>query len=331
MNTYHVLRNNWQPTASLETIQFKARLLQNIRAFFAQRAVLEVDTPILSRAAITDPNLHSFSTQFIDQTLYMHTSPEFFMKRLLAAGSGDIYQVCKVFRDDELGSRHNPEFTMLEWYRQSIDDLQLIDEIEQLFQYLVDILAPELSLASSTRLSYQQAFQQTLNIDPLNADVPALKQCAIDQGIEIPAGMSETDKDNWLDWLVTQVVAPSFSKQALTYLYHYPASQAALAKVNPQHPEVAHRFEVFYGELELANGFYELTDAELQAQRFNAENQLREKNDQPLMPVDKQLLEALRHGLPTCSGVAIGLDRLLMVLLNKNNIEDVLTFSMKNV
>ena len=306
-------------------------MLQNIRAFFSERKVLEIETPILATTAITDPHLESLKTECTNQSLYLHTSPEFFMKRFLAAYNEDIFQICKVFRDDEYGVNHNPEFAMLEWYRIGFDHHRLLDEIEQLFLFLVTQLDVEISSPDVVRVTYQQAFQQTLNIDPLVATSQDLKQCCDDFNIEIPLGMNESDKDMWLDWLMTQAVAPSFSKNGFTFLYDYPASQAALAKLNDDDARVAHRFEVFFGKLELANGFNELTDADQQAARFEAENQLREQRGQEKMPLDKSLLAALKHGMPACAGVAVGLDRLLMVLLAKQNIKDVLTFSFENV
>jgi len=320
-------KNDWMPSASLQTLKQRARMLQSIRAFFAARHLLEVETPVLSRAAITDPHLHSFRTRYLQQSLYLQTSPEFFMKRLLAAGSGDIYQVCKVFRDDEQGSNHHPEFSMLEWYRQGFDHHALMDEMEQLLKGLM--LDAGQGWQAPVRLSYRQAFLDVLAVDPLTATAADLEQLAIAQQIEIPIGMDDASKDSWLDWLMTQAIAPSFSKQGFTFLYDYPASQAALARISHKDPRVAHRFELFFAELELANGFYELTDAEEQAQRFAVENQQRVAMALPAMPVDECLLDALVAGLPDCSGVAIGLDRLLMVLLGVATVHDTLSFSLE--
>jgi elongation factor P--(R)-beta-lysine ligase len=327
VNMSHELRNNWKPSASIDAIKVRARMLQSLRAFFAEQSVLEVETPVLSQAAITDPHLQSFSTEFLNQRYYLHTSPEFFMKRLLASGSGDIYQVCKVFRDDEQGKNHNPEFTMLEWYRLDFDHHQLMDEVENFLHQSLKALSSRIDGQSVTRISYQQAFLDTLGIDPLDTHINALKNITEQNNIAIPVGMSEQNKDMWLDWLMTQAIAPAFSKQGFTFLYDYPASQAALAKISETDSRVAHRFEVFFGELELANGFYELTDAVEQEQRFNDENKKRVELNMPEMPVDENLLAALDAGLPECSGVAIGLDRLLMVLLEKNDIGDVMGFS----
>ena len=322
----HESKNNWYPSASPEVLHLRARVLQSIRAFFTARDSLEVETPVLSSAAITDPHLHSFKTEFLNNSYYLHTSPEFFMKRLLAAGSGDIFQICKVFRDDEQGRNHNPEFSMLEWYRTGYDHHRLMDELELLLSELVNNHAGQLEWQQPDRLSYQQAFMQTLGIDPLQATAEQLQQIAEQESIEIPVGMDESDRDMWLDWLLTQKIAPSFSKSAFTFLFDYPASQAALARINAEDPRVAHRFEVFWGELELANGFYELTDAREQRERFESENAARLEQGMPVMPVDEALLQALEYRLPSCSGVAVGLDRLLMVLTGNTRIAEVLAF-----
>jgi lysyl-tRNA synthetase class 2 len=305
-------------------------MLQNLRAFFAERRVLEVETPLLSAAAITDPNLHSLPSACCGRQLFLHTSPEFFMKRLLAAQHRDVYQVCKVFRDDEQGRLHNPEFSMLEWYRQGFDHFQLMDEIQQLLQNLWQALTGT-EAPVTRRLTYQQAFMDALAIDPLVASCEQLQNCARQHRLEIPIGMDLLDRDMWLDWLLTQRVFPTFDKRAFTYLYDYPASQAALARLSPEDPRVAERFEVFYGELELANGFHELADAALQRQRFEQENSRRQRQGKPAMPLDQHLLQALQAGMPDCAGVALGLDRLLMVLLGKHRIDDVLSFSFDRV
>ncbi len=311
---------DWQPGASLGNLKARARLLQGIRAFFVEHEVLEVETPVLSPAGNTDPQLHSFVTHFRGKDYYLQTSPEFYMKRLLAAGSGDIFQVARVFREDEQGRNHNPEFSMLEWYRLGFDHHQLMDEIENLVTRLLSLKT------EFQRYSYQQMFQQTLGIDPLEASAVELKDCAQRQGIEIPYGMDENDKDMWLDWFMVEKITPAFARDRFTFIYDYPASQAALARLSPKDPRVAHRFELFYGELELANGFYELTDAEEQARRFEDENRLRKERGLPLVPSDSALIAALRAGLPECSGVALGIDRLLMLLSGAEHISEVIGF-----
>lgn len=316
---------NWEPGASLHALQQRARVLQSIRAFFAQRGLLEVDTPILSNAAITDPQLESFHTQFAGRDYFLHTSPEFYMKRLLAAGSGDIYQIARVFRADEVGRYHNPEFSLLEWYRLGLDHQALMDEMQQLINELfVQFGHKQLRFS---RLSYRQAFINQLAIDPLQASAEQLAACASAQQIETPIGMNINDKDMWLDWLMVVAVAPGFDQQDMTFIYDYPASQAALARLSNEDPRVAHRFELFYGELELANGFYELLDADEQLARFYKENDLRKQRGQNIMPIDMQLIAALKSGLPDCAGVAMGLDRLLMVLTGASSISEVISFT----
>lgn len=317
--------NNWKPGASLYALQQRARILQSIRAFFAQRDLLEVETPILSDAAITDPQLESFHTRFAGRDYYLHTSPEFYMKRLLAAGSGDIYQIARVFRADEVGRYHNPEFSLLEWYRLGLDHQGLMDEMQQLISELFAQFSDK--PLRFTRLSYRQAFINQLAIDPLQAGAEELAACASEQQIETPVGMNLNDKDMWLDWLMVAAVAPGFDPQGMTFIYDYPASQAALARLSDDDPRVAHRFELFYGELELANGFYELLDPDEQLARFHKENVLRKQRGQNVMPIDMQLIEALKSGLPDCAGVAMGLDRLLMVLMDARSISEVIGFT----
>lgn len=317
--------NNWKPGASLHALQQRARVLQSIRAFFAQQDVLEVETPILSDTAITDPQLESMHTQFSGRDYYLHTSPEFYMKRLLAAGIGDIYQIARVFRADEVGRYHNPEFSLLEWYRLGLDHQALMDDMQQLIGELFAQFSD--SPVGFKRLSYRQAFINQLAIDPLQASAEELAACANAQQIETPIGMNVNDKDMWLDWLMVAVVAPGFDQQNMTFIYDYPASQAALARLSKDDPRVAHRFELFYGELELANGFYELLDADEQLVRFQQENAIRKQRGQQEMPIDMQLIAALESGLPDCAGVAMGLDRLLMVLIGASSISEVIGFT----
>ncbi len=314
---------HWQPSGSLENLKIRARLLQSIRAFFAERKVLEVETPALSPASVTDPQLQSFITRYSQSDYYLQTSPEFYMKRLLAAGSGDIYQIARVFRLDEKGRHHNPEFSLLEWYRLAFDHHQLMDEVEQLLQCCMSF---EVTVR---RVSYQQAFQQALEIDPLTSDAQQLQACALQHQIEVPQGMTVDDKDMWLDWLMVSAVAPAFEKDRFIFIYDYPASQAALARLSSEDARVAHRFELYYGELELANGFYELTDAAEQRRRFESENLEREKSGLSPVPIDERLLSALESGLPDCAGVALGLDRLLMLMTEAGSISEVMGFSVE--
>ncbi|MDH5392025.1 MAG: EF-P lysine aminoacylase EpmA [Gammaproteobacteria bacterium] len=314
--------HHWQAIADIDVMQHRARMLQSIRAFFAASDVLEVDTPSLSAAAVTDLHIESFATRMRQQTCYLQTSPEYPMKRLLASGFPSIYQICKVYRREEAGVFHNPEFNLLEWYRLAFDYRQLMTEVGVLLQQLSADAGQKIDCIE---LSYQQAFMQAVQLDPLNTTVEDCRQCCLQRQIEIPQGISEHDLDEWLDWILTQAVAVNFSTQAYTLLYDYPASQCALAKISDDGLR-AERFEVFYGELELANGFTELTDATEQRQRFAADNQKRKKAGLLPMPVDEHFLAALEAGLPECAGVAIGLERLLMVLTAKTRLSEVMAF-----
>lgn len=319
----------WRPAADWATLRLRAELLRRIRAFFAARGVLEVETPLLSAAAITDSHLSSFATVYSGpgprhgQTLYLHTSPEFPMKRLLAAGSGCIYQIARVFRDGEAGRRHSPEFTLLEWYRVGFDHHRLMDEVAELATAL---LADRRLLAKPERLSYRQAFQRHLSLDPHRATVAELTVCAERQGVSIPPGMPAEDVDPWLDLLLTQRIEPHLGQGRLTFLYDYPASQAALARLRREDPPVGERFELYLDGVELANGFHELGDAVEQRSRFEAENAARRAQGLPVMPLDEHLLAALAAGLPDCAGVALGFDRLVMLAAGKTALAETLAF-----
>lgn len=316
----------WKPSASIETLKQRAELLQTIRAFFANRNVLEVETPSLSQAAATDIHLHSFQTQFKGPgfakglALYLMTSPEFHMKRLLAAGSGAIYQISKAFRNEEAGRFHNPEFTMLEWYRPGYDHHQLMDEVEILLVSLLNCEKP-------IKMTYQEAFENYLSLCPLSANLTDLKTKATQLGLSDIAE-NETDKDTLLQLLFSVGVEPQIGQQAPCFIYHFPASQAALAKVC-EDKRVAARFEVYFKGIELANGFYELDDAKEQLTRFEADNQKRLTMQLETQPIDMNLIHALEQGLPDCAGVALGIDRLIMLALNKTHIEDVIAFPIK--
>ena len=318
---------NWKAVSGLEIMQKRAQMLQSIRAFFMKYDVLEVDTPSISVAAVTDLHIESFVTEMQQQNYYLQTSPEYPMKRLLASGFPSIYQICKVYRREEQGVFHNPEFTMLEWYRLGFDYRQLMKEVSDLLKSLADDCGVTIS---SQVISYQQAFMQAVGLDPLNTTVEKCRQCCADQRIDVPQGMSDSSVDEWLDWILTQAVAPSFEPNGFTFLYDYPASQCALATISDD-GKVAERFEVFYGDLELANGFNELTDASEQRSRFEEDNKKRLENNLEDMPIDESFLQALESGLPKCAGVAIGLDRLLMVLTGKKDISEVLAFPFDRV
>jgi lysyl-tRNA synthetase class 2 len=324
------MREGWQPTASRDKIRLRARLLHDIRAFFEQRGVLEVETPLLSTSPSTDPHLSSFSVRYRQRELYLNTSPEYCMKRLLAAHGDAIYQICKSFRDDELGPMHNPEFTMLEWYRPDFDMFALMDELGE----LVQMLTRNNDFADNTiqMISYAEAFRQAAGINPHVTTAEECRRCARQHGIEQPVGL-EDNVDEWLDWLLTQLVMPAFRTDGFTYLYDYPRTQSALAKLykNQSGYTVAARFELFYGEMELANGFDELRDAGEQRQRFESENLLRQAAGQPPSIIDEYLLAALEQGLPPCSGVALGLDRLLMLFSGTETLEQVLAFPFSRI
>ncbi len=303
-------------------------MLAVVRRFFDQRGVMEVETPILSQYATTDPNIESFCCEFVGpgagqgSTRYLHTSPEFAMKRLLCAGSGPIYQVCKVFRQGECGDLHNPEFTLLEWYRPGFSQEQLLDEIEQLLRLL---MADAVDLQATETLSYQQVFQRFLGIDPLQASAEDLMACAQQQNIDVH-GLAGSEPDAWLDLLMSYCIQPQLGKQRITFLVDYPASQAALARLNPQDERLAKRFEVFVNGVEIGNGFEELSDSDEQRRRFQQDLVLRQQRQQIQVPEDQRLLAALEHGLPECSGVAIGLDRVLLLILGEKQLSAAIAF-----
>ena len=320
---------SWQPATTLQILQQRAAMLEQIRTFFSVRQVLEVETPALSAAANTDPQTESFTTRYSgsavtqNHTMYLHTSPEFPMKRLLAAGSGSIYQICKVFRQGEAGRHHNPEFTMLEWYRTGFDHHCLMDEVEQL---VAALSINQQITAESERLSYQQVFERHTGLDPHQASSGQLVNCARHHGLGEINGLTVHDRDSWLDLLMSHVIQPQLGQGQLTFVFDYPASQAALARINPGPPPVAERFELFLQGVELANGFHELNDATEQQHRFLQEQQRRTNAGQSIAPMDDNLLAALHHGLPDCAGVALGLDRLLMLTTGATEISQVISF-----
>lgn len=309
---------HWKPSASLQNLKARAELLATVRAFFAEREVLEVDTPSLSHYGITDRYMRSMIAQVSSQEQgILQTSPEYAMKRLLAAGSGSIYQICKAFRQDEVGSRHNPEFTMLEWYRLDFDHLQLMDEV---YELVSKVLGPK----QRQDLSYQQSFIEFLGIDPLSINDEELEQFARSNLGLLP---DELERDDYLSLLFEDKIEPQLGlNDSVCFIYDYPASQAALARISETDSRVAHRFELYIEGIELANGFYELADCDQQLKRFEADNRWRAQNNLPEMAIDQHFIEALEHGFPECSGVALGLDRLLMIKLATNNISDVIAF-----
>ena len=320
---------DWRPCASLPMLRARAGLLRRLRDFFAARDILEVETPVLSRAASSELHLESFVTRYrgsqtgADNCLYLHTSPEYPMKRLLAAGSGAIFQIAKVFRDGESGSRHNPEFTLLEWYRIDFDHWRLMDEVDALVR---NVLPDCLVQRPTQRLSYREAFLHYAGIDVHSATVEALADCANTQGIAVSQTAAGFARNTWLDMLMTHVVEPCLGQDGLTFIYDYPADQASLARIRPGEPSLAERFELYVQGVELANGFCELTDPVEQHQRFEQDNAARCTRGLPTAPLDEHFLAALAHGLPACAGVALGVDRLLMLVSGARSIQEVLAF-----
>lgn len=317
------MATTWRPVASLSVLKKRAVLYSAIRSFFAARGVLEVETPALSHTGATDPHIHSIAATVIgggsDTTVYLHTSPEFPMKRLLAAGSGSIYQIAKVFRDGERGRFHHPEFALLEWYRVGFDLHALMDEMDAL-------LAVLLGSEHAARITYQDAMLRNAGIDPHAADLARLRDRAAGLGYRIAPTEDAELRDELLDFIFTHAVQEHLGSARPTFVYDYPASQAALARVRPGTVPVAERFEVFIEGLELANGFHELREAEEQERRFLRNNEQRAASGLPVIPLDRLLLDSLRQGLPDCAGVALGLDRLLMILCAANSIDEVLAF-----
>ena len=306
----------------LSALRLRARVNAAIRGFFAERGVLEVETPILSAAGNTEPNIDSFTTTFSGHVSagprlrWLRTSPEYPLKRLLAAGLGDCYELGRVFRNGEAGGRHNPEFTMLEWYRVGWDHHRLIEETVSLVRQLLALVDRQ---ARVEVLTYRELFQHHVGVDPFTASLQQLQ--APLAGIQIDGeGLS---RDDWLDLLMTHRIQPAFSNQVLTVVHDWPASQAALARIRPGEPPLAERFELYLGQYELANGYHELNDAAEQRARFARDHAVRSERGAVLPPVDQALLASL-DALPACAGVAVGVDRLLMCLLDTAAIADVL-------
>jgi lysyl-tRNA synthetase class 2 len=313
--------SDWQPTASLDNLKLRASLLVKLRQFFVARGVLEVDTPALSRAGATDRHIHSFRVEDgCGGTVYLHTSPEFPMKRLLAAGSGDIWQLCKVFRSGEVGRHHNSEFALLEWYRLRMDHHALMAEVAE----FVAALLPGMQQPSE-KLTYREAFRKHAGIDVLEAGKVECIAALTRGGRRVPDA-SELDYDGWLDMVAGELVYPALGRGCLTFIYDYPASQAALARLAPGQPPVAERFEAFLHGIELANGFHELSDAAEQRRRFQQERAYRADHGLMDVPMDERLLAALEHGLPDCAGVALGFDRLVMIAAGARSMQDVIAF-----
>jgi lysyl-tRNA synthetase class 2 len=326
---------DWQPSATIKTLKQRAELLQQIRQFFLVRHVLEVETPLLSQCTVTDTHIASFVVPIDIKTVdlpanssnvihpmthyYLQTSPEYAMKRLLAAGSCCIFQISKAFRVGEQGRFHNPEFSLLEWYRVGYDHHQMMDEIEQFLDAIAGINGVK-------RLSYQQLFQKYCAIDILNCQLFDLHQYLNQQAIKIDH-LDQLCYDDCLNLILTHIIEPLLINEGAVFIYDFPRSQAALAKICSHNPLVASRFELYIAGIEIANGFYELTDHNEQEKRFNHDCEQRARFGLPVFDVDHRLLAALNHGLPDCAGVALGLDRLMMVLTDAKQMSEVISFS----
>jgi lysyl-tRNA synthetase class 2 len=320
--------SGWRPGADLHALHTRAAMLAELRRYFAAAGVLEVETPLACRTAGTDPALEPLRLRYTGPgfargtELYLQTSPEFAMKRLLAAGSGPIYQICKAFRDGEAGRRHNPEFSILEWYRPGFDADRLMEEVAAVVR--LALAGADLGVE---RRSFAGLFRDAFDIDVFAAKADELQALARRHDVLGAEGML-LERDGWLDLLMSHLIQPGLGRDCLCFVTDYPASQAALARLNPDGRSAA-RFELFHRGLELANGFDELTDVDEQAARFEADNCRRRARGLRPVRVDRRLLGALQHGVPACAGVAVGLDRLLMLRLGVDDIDAVLSFSLQ--
>jgi elongation factor P--(R)-beta-lysine ligase len=315
----------WGPGASLETLRLRARLLARSRAFFATRGLLEVDTPQVMACGVTDPQIHSLRADLPGtpgRRGYLQTSPEYAMKRLLAAGSGDIYQICHVFRGEEQGPQHNGEFTLIEWYRLGYSLEALMEEVDALLRELLGPLAG----AATEQVSYSQLLRRTLGIDVLQDSIASLRSATEALGFDARLVL-QLDRDGLLDLLMGARVGPGLGLQGPCFVHRYPASQASLARIDPGDERVALRFELYRGGFELANGFEELASAAQQRERFVADQRLRAVRGLPVPEIDERLLAALESGLPPCSGVALGFDRLVMLASGASHISEALPFA----
>jgi lysyl-tRNA synthetase class 2 len=313
--------DDWRPAATLETLRLRAQLLGTARAYFARTGALEVETPVLVRAAVTDVHLESLEVLCADgrRAGFLHTSPEYAMKRLLCAGAPDIYQVAHVFRDGERGLRHHPEFTMIEWYRLGMDHLALMRDVDDLLRALLE---PSRAVGPTVHVTYAEACATALGVNPLTATTDEIAASLDRAGLDVPPGL-HGDRDGLLDLAMSLRVTARFPEDRITFVRDFPASQAALARISGP---VAARFEAFWGALELANGFHELGDADEQARRFASDAATRSGRGQPAREADQYLLAALAAGLPACAGVALGFDRVVMVAAGARSIDEVIAF-----
>lgn len=309
---------DWRPTATLETLVQRAKLLSHLRAHFVVTGAMEVDVPVLAESCVSDLHIDCLKTRVNGRVQYLQSSPEYYMKRLLASGCGSIYYLGKAFRDGEVGPRHNPEFTMLEWYRLGWDECQLMAE-------LAELLSPLIADLHVVTYAYAQVFEGATGIDPHDADLEVVRKYAS----TLSGGcFAQESRSTCLDLIFSLAVEPTLPN-GLVFIHDYPACQSALARVDTNHrgQEIARRFEAFLNRVELANGYYELTDPEEQKNRFLADMALRKSAGKPQPPVDEKLLAALSHGLPGCAGVAMGVDRLLMQLLKLNTLAESMAFA----
>ncbi|AWI49946.1 elongation factor P--(R)-beta-lysine ligase [Buchnera aphidicola] len=320
------MKKKWKPSASIKDLMKRSKIIADIRSFFLKKNIMEVETPILSQSGVTDVNLMPFITNYFSfndnikkKKLWLITSPEYHMKRLLSAGSGSIYQICRSFRNQEFGQYHNPEFTMLEWYQLSCSMEKMIEEIDFFFQKI-------LNFNKADKISYQEVFMKFLKIDPLSTSLSELFQCYKKFNLKNLIYL-ENDLNQLIENIFTLQIQPFLGKEKPLFVYHFPSEQACLASINKKDSRVSERFEIFFKGIELGNGFHELTDYFEQRKRFIKDNRKRCDMNLPEQKIDDYFLDAIHHGLPTCSGVAIGLDRLIMIALNKNSIDQVMSFS----
>ncbi len=314
----------WRPACDLKQLQSRAQMLTKIRSFFQQRSVLEVETPLLCHATGTDPQLDFFSSDSIqNQTMFLQTSPEFAMKRLLAAGSGSIFQICKAFRKGETGRFHNPEFSILEWYRVDFSLHQLMDEVVELIK---EVLTEVYPINEVKKISYTDLFEQVTGLNPLRFNQRDYARYARENALIDAATLCGDDYSMWLDFIFSHKVQVTLNDHTICLVYGYPAVQSSLARLNKENPAIADRFEVFINGVEIGNGFFELADVKEQDTRFDKENISRKAKGLVQVTKDELFLDALASGLPNSSGIALGLDRLLMVMTNSKYLDDVLAF-----
>lgn len=318
------MSESWRPIADKQLIKLRSEAYTKIRQFMVERKILEVETPILSQATVTDVQLDSFRSEYsspqtrADKSLYLQTSPEYAMKRLLASGTGAIYQISKVFRNEEQGKLHNPEFTLLEWYQPDYDHHQMMQELE-LFLNLF-------AMTHCEKISYGQIFLEHTDLNPHTCETNDLKLMAQKYGLS----STIEERSGLLDFIFSYKITSSLGNAKPLFVYDYPACQCALARISDGSPKVAERFELFIHGMEIANGFHELIDAEEQLARFEQDLALRKKEKRSDLPIDHLFLDALKQGLPDCSGVAVGIDRLLMTMTGIKDIREVLTFPIEN-